>query len=81
MNTELTTQLDEALDAVRAVAHGHFNNNAVRLRLELAAAHLRAAYRIAAHGKADPSDDADHTHRAVMRFQRLMDTLDAARRR
>ncbi|MCC5807587.1 MAG: hypothetical protein JJU00_14785 [Opitutales bacterium] len=79
-NEVLCEQLDHAHNAVRYVGHGHFQNDEVRLRLELAGAHLRAAYRIAAHGKTDPCDEPHATHAATMQGWRICRAVADRRR-
>ena len=71
----ICSDLDAAHNAVRTVAHRNHIPRDAKIALELAGAHLRAAWRITAHGKADPSDDPDAIHKAVTAFFRMEEYL------
>lgn len=70
-NTQLLKDIDAARETVKQLCHDHWPDPEVRERIELACAHLIAAWRVVAHGKADPSDDPDATHQAIRAFTRL----------
>lgn len=60
--------IDNAVEAVRAVAHGHGLEALTQQHLEYAAAHLRAAW-IAEDGQR--ADRPEQVHEAVASFFRL----------
>ena len=67
----ICSDLDTAHNAVRTVAHRNHLPRDAEIALELAGAHLRAAWRITAHGKGGISDDPDAIHEAVTSFFRM----------
>ena len=72
----LLDDIDAAREAVRALCHQHWPCEEVRERIELAGAHLLAAWRTAKFG-GDESDDIETTHRAVRAGYKLTRVLQA----
>lgn len=76
----ICSDLDAAHNAVRTVGHRNQLPRDAEIALELAGAHLRAAWRITAHGKGGISDDPDAIHEAVTSFFRMEKRLTANRK-